>query len=260
MPQNTHLEIVTAEEEHLSGLGLKTRDPETLRAKAEELARSLNCLPHTPSSRVYAQRSSAVIRAFKPIFRVVDAPPPESPVSDDFRWLYDNSRLAYSELHGAARALRLRAKSPHVRTQNGEVIPRALPIAEGFLSAVSYEFTEPEFTLYVEAFQDVTVLKLNELGTLGSALKLAVLERMAVLAEGLLKQPASDAQGVAVCMRSLRDIGQASWKDLLEPLMVVDTVLGEDPGETYSRMDRESRDLYRHKLINIAEHSDCSEM
>jgi len=38
MPQNTHLEIVTAEEEHLSGPGLKTRDPETLRAKAQELA------------------------------------------------------------------------------------------------------------------------------------------------------------------------------------------------------------------------------
>jgi len=171
MPQNTHLEIVTAEEAHLSGPGLKTRDPETLRAKAEELARSLNWLPNTPSSRVYAQRSSALIRAFKPIFRVVDGPPPESPVSDDFRWLYDNSRLAYSDLHGAARALRLRAKSPHVRTQNGEVIPRALAIAEGFLATVSYEFSEPEFTLYVEAFQKVTVLKLNELGTLGSKLR-----------------------------------------------------------------------------------------
>jgi len=260
MPQNTHLEIVTAEEEHLSGPGLKTRDPETLRAKAQELARSLNWLPNTPSSRVYAQRSSALIRAFKPIFRVVDGPPPESPVSDDFRWLYDNSRLAYSDLHGAARALRLRAKSPHVRTQNGEVIPRALAIAEAFLSAVSYEFSEPEFTLYVEAFQEITVLKLNELGTLGSAMKLAVLEQMAVRAERLLQDPANDAQGVAACMRSLRDIGQASWKDLLEPLMVVDTVLREDPAEAYARMDRESRDLYRHKLINIAEHSDCSEM
>src|SRR5438876_12337577 len=115
MPQNTHLEIVTAEEEHLSGPGLKTCDPETLRAKAEALSRSLNWLPNTPSSRVYAQRSSALIRAFKHIFKVVDGSPPEFPVSDDFRWLYDNSRLAHSELHGAARALGLRGKSPHVR-------------------------------------------------------------------------------------------------------------------------------------------------
>jgi len=65
-------------------------------------------------------------------------------------------------------------------------------------------------------------------------MKLAVLEQMAVRAERLLQDPANDAQGVAACMRSLRDIGQASWKDLLEPLMVVDTVLREDPAEAYA--------------------------
>jgi cyclic beta-1,2-glucan synthetase len=260
MPQNTHLEIVTAEEEQLSGPALKTRNPETLRAQAEELAQSLNWLPNTPSSRVFAQRSARLIRAFKPIFRAVDGPPPETSVSDDYRWLYDNSRLAYTELHGTARALRQRAKTPHVRTASGEVTPRALALAEGYLAAVSYEFSEQEFAIFVEAFQETTVLKLKELVTVISTLKLAVLEQMAARAERLLTEPAADSQGIAVCMRSLRDLGQASWKDILEPLMVVGEVLRKDPADAYSQMDRESRELYRDKLINIAEHSDCSEM
>ena len=260
MPQNIHLEIVTAEEEQLSGPTLKTRNPEILRAQAEELARSLNWLPNTPSSRVFAQRSAKLIRAFKPIFRAVDGPPPETSVSDDYRWLYDNSRLAYTELHGAARALRQHAKTPHVRTASGEVMPRPLALAEGYLAAVSYEFNDQEFAIFVEAFQETTVLKLKELVTVISTLKLAVLEQMAGRAERLLTEPAADSHGIAVCMRSLRDLGQASWKDILEPLMVVGQVLRKDPADAYSQMDRESRDLYRDKLINIAEHSDCSEM
>jgi len=260
MPQNTHLEIITAEEEHLSTQEVKTRDPELLRAKAEELARSLNWLPNTPSSRTFAQRSAALARVFKPIFRVVDGPPPEGPVSNDFRWLYDNSRLVYTELTGTARALRQRAKSPHVRTANGEVIPRALALAEGYLTTVSYEFNEQEFSIFVEAFQKTTVLKLKELVTLISTLKLAVLEQMAARAQRLIGDQTNGSFGVAVCMRSLRDLGQASWKDVLEPLMVVGQVLRQDPAGAYAQMDRESRELYREKLTNFAEHSDCSEM
>src|SRR5258708_12369000 len=39
-----------------------------------------------------------------------------------------------------------------------------------------------------------------------------------------------------------------------------DHVLREDPAGAYSRMDYESRDFYRRKLVNIADHSDCTEM
>ncbi len=260
MPQNSHLEIITAEEENFPEPDLKARNPEMLREKAEELARSLDWLPNTPSSRIFVQRSSALIRAFKPIFNAIDGPSPETSVSDDFRWLYDNSRLVYTELHGSARALRQRLKSPHVRTANGEVVPRTLAVAEAYLTTVVYEFSVQDFTIFVEAFQETTVLKLNELGTLVSTLKLAVLEQLLVRARQLLKNPSNDTYGVAVCMRSLRDVGQASWKDVLEPLMAVDKILQQDPAGSFLSMDRESRDLYRLKLTNIAEHSDCSEM
>ena len=39
-----------------------------------------------------------------------------------------------------------------------------------------------------------------------------------------------------------------------------DDILRKDPAGAYSRMDFDSRDLYRNQLMEIAEHSDFSEM
>src|ERR1700685_3895601 len=44
----------------------------------------------------------------------------------------------------------------------------------------------------------------------------------------LVADPAG-SYGVDVCMRSLRDVGQACWKDVLEPLILFDRILREDP-------------------------------
>ena len=66
--------------------------------------------------------------------------------------------------------------------------------------------------------------------------------------------------GVGVCVRSLREISQTGWKDVLEPLILFDRVLREDPAGAYPRMDFESRDLYRTELAKIAMHSDLSEI
>ena len=65
--------------------------------------------------------------------------------------------------------------------------------------------------------------------------------------------------GAGVCVRSLRDIGHTSWKEVLEPMVLFDRILRQDPAGAYARMDFESRDLYRTEVANIAEHSDLSE-
>src|SRR5882762_1016341 len=259
MPQNTHLENVSTETERLPEPGRDTQNPQVLREKAAELAHSLVWLPNSPSSHTFAERSSALTHALQVIFAALEAPPPEPPISDDFRWLYDNGRLMYTELRDTARTLNSRAKTPHVRTQEGEVMPRVLALAEGFLDVVSYQYGEQEFALFFEMFQRTTVLKSHELWTLASALKLVLLEQIAARGKRLLRDATDDSQGVAVCIRSLRDIGQTPWKDVLEPLMVIDQLLRQDPSDSYSRMDRESRDLYRKKVSNIADHSDFTE-
>jgi cyclic beta-1,2-glucan synthetase len=260
MPQNTHLETISAETGRLPEPVHGIRNPQIIHEKGAELARVLAWLPNSPSSHIFAERSGALAHDFKPLFAALELPAPKLPTSDDFRWLYDNGRLLYAELQQVTETLKFRAKMPHVRTWNGETVPRVLALAEGFLDVVSYEFSEQEFTLFVEVFQRTTALQLREIWTLASALKLVLLERVVARGKRLLSDPSDESQGVGICVRSLRDIGHTTWKDVLEPLMVIDHVLRQDPAGAYGRMDFESRDLYRTHIANIAEHSDFAEL
>src|SRR5450755_3335415 len=260
MPQNAHLEAISAEMERLPEPVHASQNPQIIQEGAAELARTLTWLPNSPSSHTFAERSRVLAHELKPIFTALDLPAPELPISDDFRWLYDSGRLLYSELQNAARTLKSQAKIAHVRTPKGETVPRVLSLAEGFLEVVSCEFSEQEFTLFLEVFQQTTPLQLRELWTLVSVLKLVLLEQSAARGKRLLSDLNDNSQGVGICVRSLRDIGQTTWKNVLEPLMVIDRVLRQDPADAYGRMDFESRDFYRNKVSNIAEHSDFAEV
>ncbi|HTA22943.1 MAG TPA: glucoamylase family protein [Terriglobales bacterium] len=180
-------------------------------------------------------------------------------MSDDFRWLHDNLRLLEAELEDAREAFKRPHKLPHVRAQGDTVIPRVAAVSDDFLAATEYRFEASGFTAYVQAFQQVTVLKMTELWRLVSILKLCLLEQIAARGSHLLKDP-TGSNGLEVLIRSLRDVGQTGWKNVIEPLILFDRVLREDPTGVYSRMDYDSRELYRKKLANIADHSDCTEM
>ncbi|MGC1451178.1 MAG: glucoamylase family protein [Candidatus Sulfotelmatobacter sp.] len=260
MPQSTHLETVSAETERLPEPIHGAREPQILHQTAVELARTLKWLPNSPSSHTFAERSRILAHDFKPIFAALEQPAPKSSASEDYRWLYDNGRLLYTEVQNVGETLKSETKIAHVRDTHGATVPRVLALAEGFLEVVAYEFSDQEFTLFVEAFQQTTALQLRELWTLVSALKLVLLEQIAARGNRLLSNPNDDSNGLSVCVRSLRDIGQTPWKEALEPLMVIDSVLRRDPSNTYGRMDFESRDLYRNRVSNIAEYSDLSEL
>ena len=260
MPQNTHLQAASDESEQLPEPVHAGQNPRVIHEAAEKLARALTWLPNLPSSPTFVERSHAVGHALKPVFDAVEEPTSELLACDDFRWLYDNSRLLYSDLQAVTIGLKSQTKLPHVRTPNGETIPRVLALAEGFLETVSYEFSEQEFILFVEVFQQTTALNLRELWAVSSALRLVLLEEIAIRGKKLLKSPQENSSNVSVCVRSLRDVGHTNWKDALEPVMSIDRVLDQDPAEAYSRMDFESRQLYRKKVANIAQHSDCSEL
>ena len=260
MPENVHLEMISAEaERRFEPAGEIPSSERTLRSNAAELAQSLSWLPSESRSRVFVGRCRELSKAFKPILRGVDVPLPGLALSDDSRWLFDNIPLVISELDDAAETFKLRRKLPHVRTQKGAIVPRVAALTEAFLAATEYQFSTQAFTSYVEAFQQQTVLKMKELWALVPVLKLVLLEQIAVRGAQLIKNP-SGTYGLGVCVRSLRDVSQASWKDLLEPLIVFDGVLRKDPAGAYPRMDFDSRDLYRNELMEIAEHSDFTEM
>ncbi len=173
MQENVHLETVNAETE--GGLDSSTElepNDQDLRSRATELAGSLSWLPSENSSRAFVERCRNLSKALKPLLRKLDVPLPGTPVSDDSRWLHDNVYLLISEFEGASDTLKLRRKTPHVRTPSGAIVPRVSALAEGFLVATAYQFSEKTFTSYVEAFQQQTVLNTKELWALVPVLKL----------------------------------------------------------------------------------------
>lgn len=260
MPQNTHLEIIGNEAQRLPELARDTCDLEVLRTKAQQLASRLTCLPDGHSSRTFVKRCKILTAEFNPLLTALDSPPAEAPVSDDLRWLYENIRLLHTELQTTVGALKPLTKMPQVRTRKGEIIPRILALGEGFLDAASYQFSEQKFTLFVKAFQETAVLELRELWALASTLKLLLLEQIAARGCHFVRSARSEPLGVGICIRSLRDIGHTTWKEALEPLILFDRVLCEDPAGCYAQMDFDSRDLYRHTLSKVAESSDFTEM
>ena len=259
MRENGHLEVVSAEAEDLR-LPPGDMAPETqnLRSSAAELARTLTWVPGQRESRAFGDRCRSLSRVFRPLLAALKSQPDKA-VSHDFRLLHETTFLLEAELEDTCATFKVPASLPQVRTGGGIVIPRIAAIAEDYLVSAAYQFSERGFTNYVQTFQETDVLKMAELWALIPVLKLVLLEQIAERGRRLLQDP-TRSYDIHTQVRSLQDIRQTTWKVVIEPLIMFDHVLREDPAGAYSRMDYDSRDLYRRKVVNIADHSDCSEM
>ena len=261
MFENTHLEIANDEAERLEEISSGvSEDTQALETHAGQMARDLAWLPSVRASHSVLERSRRLRTGIEPLLRRFRTPlPPETPVPDDVRWLHDNIRLIDMELHDLGEALKTLRKTPHVLTPSRQVLPRAAAVAEGYLASVQYQFSESSFAAYVRSFQQVTVLNLKELFALVPALKLCLLEEIAVRAAKVLADQ-NGAYSVGLVISSLRDTTHTCWKEMLEPLIVFEGILRQDPTGTYPGMDFESRELYRKKVAKIAQGSDRKEM
>ena len=259
MPPDTHIETLGADADRQPE---PPKEPapnlEALSSAAADLGRRLVWLPDTRSPRFFFERYRALTRAIRPVLRAFHRPAPKETVGDDYRWINDNLRLVHSDLRGTKDGFKLVRKLPHVRTPDGATAPRVVALAAGYLSTSGYDFTQSGLLAYVQAFQQNTPLRVVELWALVPALKMVLLEEIAARGSKVPDDPGG-SYGVGICVRSLRDIGHTSWKELLEPMVLFDRILRQDPAGAYGRMDFDSRDLYRTEIANIAEHSDLSE-
>ncbi len=258
MRENGHLEVIHAEMEDQSVHGDMAPDTQSLLSNAAELARNLVWVPRQRESCVFRDRCRTLSGVLRPLLGALEFQP-EKTVSGDFRLLRHTAFLLKAELDDACLAFNQATDLPHVRTRNGCVVPRIAAIAEDYLESAAYRFSEAGFTTYLQAFQEIDVLKMAELWAVIPVLKLVLLEQIAEHGRRLLQDP-TGSYDVHSHVRSLQDIRQTTWKSVIEPLIMFDHVLREDPAGAYSRMDYESRDFYRRKLVNIADHSDCTEM
>ena len=173
-------------------------------------------------------------------------------------WLKENPRLirdAVLEISGSERELN---RVPAVRAGSRE-IPRVVALSRDLLGALRNQWSAPEFTTYLEEFQKQQPLAWRELFVFPPALKQAILEKLLPAANALIQGRASQEQvALVTClMRSLQALSITGWRDLLEPLIVIDYVLRRDP--VYRQMDYASREVYRRAVAHIAEHSELSE-
>ena len=272
-PQSRPLELVNVEPENapkpapasmgnLEMRNLEMRDLETassLAAGATQLAHNLAWVPAQQESRQFRERCEVLTRGFRPLLAALQTRRSVKPVSEDFLRLQEQIFLLEGELEETCATFHVLHKLPQVRTPGGSIIPRVAALAGDFLLATSYQFSEAKFAAYIQAFQQVTVLRQAELWMLVPVMKLVLLEQIAERARRLLEDSAA-SYGVQSPLRSLHAIKEAAWKDVIEPLILFDRLLRDDPAGAYPRMDYETRELYRNNLVRIADRCDCSEI
>jgi hypothetical protein len=226
-----------------------------LRTRAQVLSATLTWIPSVTASNAFATRCEALAQQLGSIMRAVRNEHKETAgpsILQENRALLDGS---FNDIYDSLCRIH---KIPHVFSSSGEVVPRVLVVAQECLISTGYRCDEEMIAQFVDTFQEATVLNLLELRTLPSAMKLALLECLVNNAD-VLSQSSEPEGPIAVCLASLRKISYVPWRDVIEPLIVFDSYLAQDPTGAYGRMDAESRDLYRNQVANIAEYSEFSE-
>jgi cyclic beta-1,2-glucan synthetase len=259
MAHSGHLELVGAEPDGVRPPASESAQAASnLAMSASKLAHSLAWIPGQVDLSSFNGRCCEMRKASRPLVESLH----DSPVktgSDDVRLLHENLLLIEGQIDETCETFANLQKLPQVRMPGGSVAPRVAAISADYLAVVACKFTPANFTEYIQAFQDATVLDLAELWMLVPALNLVLLEHIAEEGRRLLQDPLR-SHGVGDMAVSVREIKQTNWKILIEPLIRFDGLLREDPAGAYSRMDYDSRELYRKKVVKLASHSDCSEM
>jgi cyclic beta-1,2-glucan synthetase len=80
------------------------------------------------------------------------------------------------------------------------------------------------------------------------------------LVRGESQQQAADQVSISNSIGSLRFLSGFDWRDFVEAISSVDSILREDPAEVYPRMDFATRDVYRHVVERLARRSGVSEL
>src|SRR5437763_5366791 len=187
-----------------------------LRKAAALIATQLPWLPRIPSSNIFEVRIQQVRNKIVPVMSAVDAAVMRDPLTDDSRWLRDNSSLVYSELATVQGDIKLLRHLPHVRTVTGETVPRVLAFAQAYFRETTYHFQDQTFAAFSRGFQESSPLELREFTIIGAALKLVLLEEIAVRGRKAIDDKSGQTYEVGICIQSLREVSQTTWNETVE--------------------------------------------
>ncbi|MFZ1016201.1 MAG: hypothetical protein WAN28_22825, partial [Terracidiphilus sp.] len=175
--------------------------------------------------------------------------------------LRGNPRVLRTAVSAVADRPRLVAGLPRVVwEQKKKEEPRVATIAAAYLRAVDGVFSGPSLTEFLRNLQTREALTVDELWYVAPFLKFVLLEMLLDEAQVLLHAPDTVTESkVSIRIKSLRTVTNTDWVYLIEPLIIFDEALRQDPAKTYAQMNFESRELYRKRIAFVARYSDCSE-
>ncbi|MGA3046170.1 MAG: glucoamylase family protein [Terracidiphilus sp.] len=244
--------------------------PETGQPLTRELLESVRIaaswdVVHRPTTEgTFPARIRDARRALKALEQDLALLRPSSKATEQSNSALLDLRANARQLRAAVRAVsdkpQVIARLPRVILPAQKDEPRAAAIATSYLRAVNGDFSALAFRNLIRALQVHDPLTLDELWNVAAFLKFVLLESLLDDACVLLRSPAAvPAPPVAVHIKSLRAITNTDWASLLEPLVLFDAKLRQDPAQAYEAMDFDSREFYRKRLAFIAQHSDCTE-
>jgi len=153
--------------------------------------------------------------------------------------------------------------------------PRIYAFVCLFLQSCQAQVDVNRLERFVRSFQEVTALSIGELWALPVMLRFGIL---LCLAHAIVKitniKPPADLKffwekdiphdwdedtTISCSILSLRAVSAIQWKDFVENVSWVNTILCKDPTDTYTLMDFETRDRYRGIVEKLARGSGVSE-
>ena len=186
--------------------------------------------------------------------------PKKIPFHAELLDLRGNPRSLRTAVSAVSDRPRLVAGLPRVVSEQKQEEPRVASIAAAYLRAVDGIFSGPTLSAFLQRLQVREALTVDELWYVAPFLKFVLLEMLLDEAKALLHSPESVTESkLSLRLKSLRTVTNTDWVYLIEPLIVLDETLQQDPTQTYTQMNFESRELYRKRIAFVARYSDCSE-
>ena len=263
--------VTMIDEQRMREAGLS---PETLRAAAREDAHRWSTLRAGQEARPMQSRADWARQTFDTLGQDLDTLPTEGwPGAEPLLEIRENPRMMHSAL-GELRSVRRKLRRLPYATEGRAIEPRAAAVAAGYLAASGGVWNADALRIYLAELQQAEPLLLAELWVLPVMLRFVLLEQILQQAQDRFAAltftasgprfsgPAGEA-GFARLMTarilSLREIAYVDWYFVMEPLVVFDAILREDPAMAYPKMDFDSREVYRKQVARIARYADCSE-
>ena len=241
---------------------------DSVRSYADRVAPGWHVAHKPEGAGSFGRRIDATAQSLDQLYVILDARPVPTYLPgeklDPLLELRQNPRLLRSVVTETSTIRKKLGRLPRVIRDHENDEPRIVTVADAYLQATGSEYHPDAIKAFINQVQQYDALELNELWALAPVLKFLLLEEVIMQANGVIQDEASHTEAGAELlktrMRSLRDIGYADWFSLIEPLVVYDPILQQDPANAYRFMDFESREAYRKRVAEIARYSDCSEL